>query len=103
MEEEKNVVPTNETKVEASTVNAQNETSHAPSENRRPRGERKFDRRNDKKRGDRREQVKEFEERVVYINRVCKTVKGGRRMKFSALVVIGNHKGKYGFRFCESR
>ena len=38
-----------------------------------------------------------FEDRVVYINRVSKTVKGGRRMKFTALVVVGDHKGKYGF------
>ncbi len=45
------------------------------------------------------EEPKEFEERAVYINRVAKTVKGGRRMKFTALVVIGNHKGKYGFGF----
>ncbi len=40
---------------------------------------------------------KEFEERVVSINRVTKVVKGGKRMKFAALVVIGNGKGKYGF------
>jgi len=40
---------------------------------------------------------KTYEERVVAINRVSKTVKGGRRMKFSALVVIGDGKGKYGF------
>jgi len=36
-------------------------------------------------------------DRVVSINRVCKTVKGGRKMKFSALVVIGDGKGNYGF------
>lgn len=41
--------------------------------------------------------VKDYEERIVHISRISKTVKGGRRMKFSALVVIGNGKGKYGF------
>lgn len=40
---------------------------------------------------------KEFEERIVYINRISKTVKGGRRARFSALVVIGDGKGRYGF------
>lgn len=40
---------------------------------------------------------KEFEERVVTINRITKVVKGGRRMRFSALVVIGDYKGHVGF------
>ena len=44
-----------------------------------------------------REQPKEFEERVVVINRVSKTVKGGRRMRFSALVVVGDKKGRVGY------
>lgn len=38
----------------------------------------------------------EFQERVVAVNRVSKTVKGGRRMSLSALVVIGDGKGKVG-------
>ena len=35
--------------------------------------------------------------RVVYLNRVSKTVKGGRVMKFSALVVVGDGKGTVGY------
>ena len=42
-------------------------------------------------------EASEFEERVVYINRVSKTVKGGRLMKFSALMVVGDGKGKVGY------
>ena len=39
----------------------------------------------------------EFIEKVVYLNRVSKTVKGGRVMKFSALMVVGDGKGKVGY------
>ena len=39
----------------------------------------------------------ELQERVVTINRVSKTVKGGRVMKFSALMVVGDGKGKVGY------
>ena len=39
----------------------------------------------------------EYIEKVVNLNRVSKTVKGGRVMKFSALMVVGDGKGKVGF------
>ena len=43
------------------------------------------------------EAAPEFIEKVVALNRVSKTVKGGRVMKFSALIVVGDGKGRVGF------
>jgi small subunit ribosomal protein S5 len=40
---------------------------------------------------------KEYKEKLITINRVSKTTKGGRTMRFTALVVIGNGKGMVGF------
>ena len=44
----------------------------------------------------RNEQVSEFKEKLVAVNRVSKTVKGGRNMRFSALMVVGDEKGRIG-------
>lgn len=72
-------------------------------------GSRSFDRRNDRnkrggrfnkkggRRNDRRSQEPEYFNEVLSVRMVTRVVKGGKRMRFSALVVIGDKKGKVGY------
>lgn len=63
---------------------------------RRPRKERREDSRVEKV-------ADEFVDRVVHVNRVSKTVKGGKRFAFAALVVVGDQKGRVGFAHAKAK
>ncbi len=53
--------------------------------------------RSDRNRGQRSGESGDYADKLVTINRVSKTVKGGKRFGFSALVVVGDQKGRVGF------
>ena len=48
-------------------------------------------------------QASDLYEQPVFVNRCAKTVKGGRRMSFSAVVVVGDHEGRVGYGFGKAK
>lgn len=83
MAEEEKVVNTEETNEVKAEARQENPHGRKPfnKNNRRPQRERKQD---------------DFEDRTVAVNRVCKTVKGGRKLRFASLIVAGDKKGRVG-------
>ncbi len=61
---------------------------------------RRDNRRDNRRRDD--EPADEFEEKVLFINRCSKVVKGGRKFSFSALILVGDHEGRIGFGFAKA-
>ena len=82
------VVAKKPAKVEKSTVKVDN-----PQE--RKQGNKKFDKKKQEKVAPKKEDS-EFDKKLVEVRRVAKVVKGGRTLRFSALVVVGNKKGLVG-------
>jgi len=85
------VNPTNDA---ASTTGA---PTHTASKGSGGRGERR------ERRDDREKEKSPYTERVVFINRVSKVVKGGRRFSFTALVVVGDENGTVGIGYGKSK
>ena len=90
-----NVAPVAETEVKAEAAQGgEKSAANAKGNKRFGNGGRRFNR---DRNGRGRKEEKLYEERVIKISRVAKTVKGGKRVRLTALVVIGDGKGKFGY------
>lgn len=81
----------NEVVVESTEAAGEQKPERAERNNRN--GGKKFERR---PRRERQEKSDGFDKKMVAVNRISKTVKGGRKMRFNAVVVVGDHNGKVG-------
>ncbi|MBO5394907.1 MAG: 30S ribosomal protein S5 [Clostridia bacterium] len=68
-----------------------------------PKGKRNFKGKNDRKERAPRKEASDLDKKVVCVRRVTKVVKGGRTLRFSALVVVGDKKGKVGLGIGKSK
>lgn len=96
MSDEKKAPSTEEVKKEDASPRESSTPAAQTPKKRPPRGQKSRGRGRGRSRGGRREE-KEFEEELLQIDRVTRVVKGGRRLRFRATVVIGDRKGRVGF------
>lgn len=90
-----NVAPATDAEVKAEATQGGEKSAANAKGKRSGNGGRRFNRGDKNGRG--RKEEKLYEERIIKISRVAKTVKGGKRVRFTALVVIGDGKGKFGY------
>ena len=79
---------------ENKVVNEQVKEVKAEAKNEAPRGRKPFNKNGRRPLRERKQD--EFEDRTVAVNRVVKTVKGGRKLRFASLIVAGDKKGRVG-------
>lgn len=101
MDKDTDIQDIKEEKVEAIETAAETTETSERSGQRGQRGPRRDFRGRNRDNSEQKE--KEFTEKLIKVNRVSKTVKGGRTMSFSAMIVVGDQKGKIGLGFGKAK